>query len=263
MIFAVTEARHVKTLLVSVIALLTFNTAAASTIWDFRTGGSPMTVVGSAWGNVRTFTMGTETVRVTAWADDGTTPPLPSFASAYSGQYSTGLGICNRTEAILSGSLLACRADGGSHDQVDNLGENDFMLFEFSAAQAMEWITIDPYGLDDRDVTYWIGNVTSPLNLAGLTFSDLPGLGFGPATNVFSGVSSDALTINLGNVSGNAILFGALYPPNGTADKFKIQSIRSTSEGTTIVPVPAAFWLFGSATALLAAARRRALRTLR
>lgn len=250
---SITAARN--TLFLSVIALLAANAATAATFWDFRTGGSPSSVVGSGWGNVRTFTMGSETARVTAWADDGTTPPLPSFRNAYSGQYSTGLGICNRSEAVVAGSLALCATDGGVRDQVDNVGNNDFMLFEFSAAQVMHSITIDPYGAFDRDVTYWIGTVSSPLNLTGLTFTDLAALGFSAQVDSFNGVGDAPLTINLGNVTGNAILFGALYPPNGTNDKFKIQSMSTTT--AAVVPVPGALWLLGSAVAGLAALRRR------
>ena len=255
------ETNPIVGIFVSLVSLLSASTALAATTWDFRTGASGIsqTVVGSAWGNTRTFTIGSDSVAVTAWADDGTVPAM-SYRTAHSGQYDTGLGICNRSEAIVAGSLALCDQDGGVRDQVDNVGNNDFMLFVFSSAQTMQSITIDPYGAFDRDVSYWVGNVSGTINLTGLTVANLAGLGFGPQTDSFNGIGDPPLTINLGNVTGNAILFSAVFPPNANADKFKIQSMVTTPT-TNVVPVPAALWLFASALGALSAARSRILKT--
>jgi len=54
---------------------------------------------------------------------------------------------------------------------------------------------------------------------------------------------------------GNALLVGALNPADGTADRFKIRSLV-TRTPTSVVPVPAALWLFVSALGALAGVRR-------
>jgi hypothetical protein len=183
------ETCIVAGILVSVASLFSASTALAATTWDFRTGASGITqtVVGGAWGNTRTFAIGSDSVTVTAWADDNPAPPM-SFRTAHSGQYDTGLGICNRSEAVVAGSLPLCDQDGGVRDQVDNVGNNDFMLFIFSSPQTLESVTIDPYGAFDRDVSFWIGTVSGPVDLTNLTVSGLAGLGFGSQNDSFNGV---------------------------------------------------------------------------
>ena len=229
--------------------------ATAATFWDFRVGGNPEIVTGGIFTLHRNFSSGPESVDVTAWSDTGVSP-AGSFAGGYLGRYDTGLGVCNRSEALVAGSISNCVFDGGIRNQVDNVGQQDLVLFVFSATQALESITIDPYGAFDRDVSFWVGNVTTPLDLGSLTFAGLTGIGFGARTDSFNGVGGDPLTVSLGGVIGNALLIGALYPRDAVADKFKIQSITSTS----VVPVPGAFWLLGSAAALLGGiTRRRAL----
>lgn len=242
-------------LLLSICACV--SSAFASTVWDFRQAGSPETVTGGTFSLHRTFSSGGMSVDVSAWANTGTTP-AGSFAGGYLGRYDTGLGVCNRSEAAVVGGISNCVYDGGLRNQVDNVGQQDLVLFVFSELQSLESITIDPWGVFDRDVSFWIGTVTTPLNLGGLMFASLGGIGFGGQIDSHNGVGGDPLTISLGGITGNALLIGALYPADGAADKFKIQSLVTSAPA--VVPVPAAVWLLLSATGLLGIVRRRQLR---
>ncbi len=237
--------------LMAVAAMCASSSALATTIWSFGINGSASTNSGSTYGNVRTFTEGGETVAVTAWSDTGSPPP-DSLQVAYLGQYSTGLGVCNTAEAAMAGSLGACASDGGVRDQVDNVGNQDLVLFVFDTPRVFESVSIDPYGEFDRDVSFWIGNVSLPVALSGLTFADLAALGFGAQQDSFNGIGGDPLSISLGNVVGNALLVGALVPPNGDNDKFKIHELA-----TSAVPLPATIWLFLAGFGMLLGRLRR------
>jgi hypothetical protein len=227
--------------------------AFGSTIFSFATGGSDSTNSGTSFGNVRTFTEDSQTVTVTAWSDTARTP-ANAFAAAFLGQYSTGLGVCNRSEASVAGSLGACASDGGVRDQVDNVGNQDLVLFRFDTPQVFESITIDPHGAFDRDLSYWVGNIPGPFSLGGLTFADLTGLGFGAQQDSFNGVGEEPLTVGLGDATGNVLLIGALVPANGDNDKFKISTL-ATSESA--VPLPGTIGLFLAGFGLLLGRVRR------
>lgn len=229
---------------------LAFDAAQAATIWSLGTSGSPGTDTGLAIGNVRTFAEGGGSVAVSAWSNTGS--PAGSYAAGYLGRYATGLGVCNTAEVGVAGSLAACASDGGVRDQVDNVGNHDVVLFVFDTPQVFDSLTIDPYGVFDRDVSYWIGTVAGGFTLAGLTLADLPGAGFGPQSDSFNGIGTEPVTIALGGIAGNAILVGALTPPDSDPDKFKVAAI-----GTSPVPLPATAWLFAVGIGVAAARMRR------
>lgn len=222
----------------AVSAVLFAQAAMASTTWDFRTGGSAHSETGAgAYGNMRTFTEDGMDVVANAWSDtDGAQPPY-LFEEANLGRYSTGLGVCNTGE----GSVASCTGNDPLH-QVDNVAQGDWVLFQFDQNMIFESIVIDPFGNWDRDVTYFAGGTANPLDLTGFDVPGLAGLGFGPQVDDYNTQSSAPLTIDLGGVTGNSLLFGALFPPNGLKDRFKIRSLTAT-----VVPVPAAVWMFGSA----------------
>jgi hypothetical protein len=217
---------------------------------DFRTGGSSQAASsGSGYGNGWTFNQAGTHVAVTGWGNTGTSGFGPVFEKGYVGRFSTGLGVCNRDE----GSISKC-IQGGLLHQVDNSGQQDLVLFRFDGPAVLQAITIDPYGEWDRDVSYWVGNLAPGVDLTGHNFSDLGTLGFGGQLNSLNSVGEGPLTINLGNVIGNALLFGAHYPINGSVDRFKIRSL--TAAAAPVVPVPGALGLFLSGLAALAGARR-------
>ncbi len=231
-----------------VLLVLGPQTAGAST-WNFASGGTPAVSTGSSYGNRVTFTQGMESLRVTAWSNSGNTPQY-SFETAALGRFSTGLGVCNRDE----GSVTSCISGSLLH-QVDNVSQQDLVLFLFDTPQAMQALTIDPYGVWDRDVSFWVGTVSPTLNLSGSTFATLAALGFGSQVDSFNSAGEAALTIGLGGLVGNALLVGALNPGDGTPDRFKIRSLVTTVP-TSVVPVPAALWLFVSGLGALAGVRR-------
>jgi len=222
--------------------------AGAST-WNFASGGTSAETSGSSYGNRVTFSQGLESLGATAWSNTGNAPQY-LFETAALGRFSTGLGVCNRDE----GSVTACISGSLLH-QVDNLSQQDLVLFLFDSPEAMQSLTIDPFGVWDRDVSFWVGTVSPTVSLSGSTFGTLAALGFGPQVNSFNSAGEATLTIGLGGLVGNALLVGALHPADGTPDRFKIRSLVTTVP-TSVVPVPAALWLFVSALGALAGVRR-------
>jgi hypothetical protein len=221
--------------------------ASAST-WNFGSDSNSYVRSGSSYGNRLTFKQGTERLRVTAWSDTASTP-VDAFESAFLGQFSTGLGVCNRDEQTVS------RCSGSTLDhQVDNVSQHDLVLFVFDSPQLLQSITIDPYGVWDRDVSFWVGTVAPTISLAGSTFGTLAALGFGNRVDLLNSAGEDPLTLSLGGLQGNALLVGGLYPADLSADRFKIRSLVSTTPSA--IPVPAAAWLLLSGLASLAALRR-------
>jgi len=233
-----------------VVLALGWQSATAST-WTLASGGTYATGNGSTYGNRLTYAQGGETLRVTAWANtaDG---PLGGFESAFLQRFSTGLGVCNRDE----GSIRNCVSRGLDH-QVDNVGQLELVLFLFESPQAMQSLTIDPYGTWDRDVSYWVGTVSPTATLGGLDFGDLATLGFGGRHDALNSVGGAALTVGLGGLVGNALLVGALNPADNSPDRFKMRTLVTTMAPPTVVPLPPAAWLLLSALGPLAALRRR------
>lgn len=237
--------------LLSCIVLAVGSPVAEASTWNFASGGNSYTTTGNAFGNRLTFSQGTEKLRVTAWSDTASGMPA-NFETAQLGRYSTGLGVCNRAE----GTITRCISQGLDH-QVDNVTQRDLVLFVFESPQAMQSLTVDPYGVWDRDVSFWVGTVSSGLSLSSLNFGTLAALGFGAPVNSLNSAGDAPLTIGLGGLVGNALLVGSLSPSDSTADRFKIRALVTTTT-TTVVPVPAAAWLFLSALGSIAGIRRLA-----
>lgn len=233
----------------SVVVLAVGSTSASASTWTFASGGSYYTTSGSSYGNKVTFYEGTGKVQTSAWSNTAETP-LGGFETAYIRRFSTGLGVCSRDEGTITNCI-----NGSLDHQVDNVGQQDVVLFLFDSAQAMQSLTIDPWGTWDRDVSFWVGTVSPTVTLAGTTFDTLAALGFSSPVNSLNGPGDAALTIDLGGLVGNALLVGALNPSDGSPDRFKIRSLV-TSAPTTVVPLPAAAWLFLSALGSVAGLRR-------
>lgn len=235
--------------LLAIVAVLSCQPAAAST-WTFGSSGSYYVTSGSTYGNKVTSYEGAEKLQTFAWSNTAATP-VGGFETAYIRRFSTGLGVCNRYEGAIADCI------GGSVDhQVDNISQQDVVLFLFESPQAMESLTIDPWGLWDRDVSFWVGTVAPSITLTGATFDTLASLGFSAQMNSLNTPGEPALTLSLGGLVGNALLVGALNPADGTPDRFKIRKLVTTMPSSTVVPVPAAAWLFLSALGSIAGLRR-------
>jgi hypothetical protein len=216
------------------------------------------------WGNTLTFSNGGVSVTASAFAETGAESPTSSgwylFQTAQIYRWSTGLGICNRNEGLASSTC----AD--NEHEVDTVSRDDLLVFVFNQNVNFQSITVDPYnssGSDpnDRDITYWVGNLASMPALTTRTFNTL---GTMPTfTEAFNAASSgfDPLTHSLTG-TGNVLLVSGDYlnrncknadvTTNSECEAYKIRDIT-----VSIVPVPAAVWLFGSALGLLGGARRR------
>jgi len=245
-----TMVKPIRRLLPAVLLVLGCQAAEAST-WTFASGGNPYTTSGTSYGDRLTFSKSSERLRVTAWSDTANAPKN-GFESAFLRRFSTGLGVCNRDE----GSVTTC-INGGLNHQVDNVSQQDLVLFLFDSPQAMQSLTVDPYGVWDRDVSFWVGTVSPSVSLSGATFGTLAALGFSAQINSYNTAGEAPLTLSLGGLVGNALLVGALHPADGSADRFKIRSLVTTA-GSSVVPAPAAVWLFLSALGSLAGLRRLA-----
>lgn len=237
-----------RILLPAALVLVACQGAVAST-WNFASGGNYYVTSGTTYGNRVTFYQGTERLQTTAWSNTADTP-VNGFETAFIRRFSTGLGVCNREE----GAINDCIAGGLDH-QVDNVSQQDLVLFLFESPEAMQSLTIDPWGTWDRDISYWVGTVAPTISLAGSTFDTLAALGFAGQMNSLNGAGEAPLTIGLGGLVGNALLVGALNPADGTPDRFKIRTLV-TSVPMTVIPVPAAAWLFLSALGSIASLRR-------
>ncbi len=179
----------------------------------------------ASFGNTLTFSQNGLTVTASAWGYTGSAGTL--FENAGLGQYSTGLGVSDRGEGLAAGDP--------SH-QVDNIGPDNFVMFNFGSNPVdISSINIDPFGIYDRDVSYWVGNVTPGTDLTGKSYAQLSALGFTQGRfDALSTPSETSLAVAIGK-TGNTILFGTYVgePPNTGAgsstdeDRFKIASITA------------------------------------
>lgn len=237
--------------------------ASAVTI-DLRNAGGS-----GGYGNGLGFNAGGIGLNVSAWAETGSTSLSKAgyyyFQSAQVWSWSTGIGICNRSEGLANNNC-----DNNEHE-VDTVGYDDLIAFLFDRPVDFASLTVDPYdgsGSDpnDRDIIYWVGNVDAAPNLTSYTFSSLADLpGISPETWLQATSSYNPLTHSLSG-TGNLLLVSGNYhdrncrnadvTTNDECEAYKIANI-TVSASTSVVPVPAAAWLFGPALGLLSLARRR------
>ena len=216
--------------------------ASADTItFDFTSALQGGAFGAGSSGNTRTYSSGGITVTVTGWGYTfGTTDS--ALQAAALGKWSPGLGVCNNTEDC----------EDPQH-QVDNVGADDWVLFLFSAPVDVTSVRIDPSGVYDRDASYFLGNTANPLNLNGVTYAGLAGLGFGGVQNDSSFADSAFRDVAINGGFVNAMLFGGFLNGEDQDDRFKIKSLTAT----TAVPEPASIMLMLGGAGILGRMRRR------
>lgn len=210
---------------------LVVSASGQSVTWNFSGSGGA-----GSFANSRSFTSSGVTVKASAWAYTFGSSDS-ALETAALGQWSTGLGVLDRSEGL--------SASDPEH-QVDNYGPDNFVLFEFSSPVRNVSVAIDPYGTWDRDVSYWVGYAESPLNLDGKTYSNLSGLGFASQVNNTSSASDSPRTVTITSVNPfNKLLFGAQVgaPTSSDIDRFKINCLSGTP--TQYIPEPGSLALLG------------------
>ena len=244
--------------LLAMASMLTISpTAQASTTWDWRlASGSVLNseeydgydaFVTSSSGGVLDGLGGA----AIGYSDTGmgSTFELANMRSEW-----TGLGVCNVDEL---GDCVTFPSVDNTH-QVDNQGGQDWVLLVFEPSESgllsFESLVHSPYGAADRDASYWIGTIgggsLEDWDLRGLGYADLAGIGFGDRIDTSADFGEGTVTIDFGGAVGNAILIGAKL--GDTDDRLKIATVQAS-----VVPIPAAAWLFGSGLGLLGWMRAR------
>ena len=158
--------------------------------------------------NVRTFTANGIGVKVSAFSRVKNTD---TWAGAYVGLYSKGIGVTDTSE----------NGSEPSHS-LDNVGRDNFLLFEFSQP-----VTVDRAYLgwveSDSDLNLWIGSFTDPFNNH-LTLNNAVLSSFGFTEENTGGSSTRWADFNSGKVTGNAFIIAARL--NDSKDQFKVNKLE-------------------------------------
>ena len=216
--------------------MMTSLAAQASTITSNFNGANTNTA-DNALGNQRTFVSsdGSVDVLATAW---GLSNLGANFSAGQLG-WASGYGLwdCNASEGVNCGSPV---------HQIDNVSGYDFVLLQFSQAINPSTISIKTFNNADLDVSYFLGNTATNLNLATVNLAQLATSGFGSMINDDVTTNATSRAISIANSNGvNAVLIGARVNGDRNADYFKIQSLSATQASG--VPEPSTFALTGAA----------------
>ena len=169
-------------------------------------------------GNIRTFTADGISVNASAFSRDSG----GDWDDVFLGAYSSGLGVTDSSEG---------NGGNGTH-RVDNVGEQNFVLFEFSEKVVVDEAFLDSV-VNDSDISVWIGTVSDPFNNhLDLNDTVLSSLGFYEVNNTGSS-SSRWADLNAGEVSGNVLVIAASVEDNTPEDRFKIRKldVKQSAEG--------------------------------
>jgi hypothetical protein len=185
------------------------------TIVPARCSQTTMTFSGSSStkgspGNVRSFSIDGVQVRVSAFSRSvGAT-----WSPAYLGLYPEGFGVTDSAEG--DGSY-------GRH-RVDNIGANNYVLFEFASPVIVDQAYLASV-VSDSDASVWVGSFTDPYNNH-LTLSDalLNGFALSEDNNAASG-SDRWANLNAGSVKGNAFVVAASKSDVTPDDQFKVRKL--------------------------------------
>jgi protocatechuate 3,4-dioxygenase beta subunit len=168
-------------------------------------------------GNVKSYTVGGVSVKVTAW---GRSKTADDWAPAYLGAYNGGLGV---TDTFSDG-------DGGNNQHaVDNSGANNYLLFEFSQPVAIDkaylgWVS------GDSDLQIWLGTFPDPYNNH-LTLSDAVLASFSYSETNTGGSSARWAQFNASSNFVNTLVVAARVTQAN--DYFKFESLDVCAPAST------------------------------
>jgi hypothetical protein len=162
-------------------------------------------------GNIRTFTLSNGVmVKASAFSRSST----GTWATAYLGSYGGGLGVTDGSEDGLNGT-----------HRVDNVGRDNYVLFEFSEPVVVNQALLEAIDGADSDITVWSGTATDPFNNH-LTLSDMVLSSLSKEENFADpGLTSRTANVNAGLQSSNVLVIAAWVDDTSPDDKFKIRKL--------------------------------------
>ena len=161
-------------------------------------------------GNTRSYTDSTTGVSVTARAFSQV-KGSNTFESAYLGVYGGGLGVTDKYEG--SGS--------DSSHTVDNVGKNNYIVFQFSQAVEVDKAFLG-YVSGDSDIQIWVGNSSS--TLTSINSSTLSSASF-TELNTTSSSGTRWADLNASEVKGNIFIIAADTTTSSPNDYFKLEQL--------------------------------------
>ncbi|NEP74539.1 hypothetical protein, partial [Okeania sp. SIO2G5] len=203
------------------------DTLAPDEMWTYQKTGTAQNLTGSGGqtqtfnltgnsgldgqdGNIRTFTAGDVSVKASAFSRTNS----GNWSEAFLGAFSSGLGVTDTSEGN----------GGNDRHKVDNVGRDNYILFEFSEDVVIDRTFLDSVGADS-DITYWVGSKTDAFNNHN-TLDDgfLNSLEFTQDNNGES--SSRWANINNQQVAGNVLVIAASTSDNTPDDRFKVKKLE-------------------------------------
>lgn len=183
----------------------TLTATGATSVFEFNQSGS----VSGDSGNVRSFTKDGVSVNASAFSRDSN----GNWDEAYLGIFSGGLGVTDGSE---SGS-------NGTH-RVDNIGRDNFVLFEFSETVVVDKAYLDSV-VNDSDLSIWIGTIPGAYGTH-QTLSDGLLSGLSNEDNNTTSSYSRWADFNGGQVAGNVLVLAASTSDTTPEDRFKIRKVK-------------------------------------
>ncbi|MCG8648475.1 MAG: hypothetical protein MI861_01500, partial [Pirellulales bacterium] len=162
-------------------------------------------------GNIRSFSADGVSVNASAFSRDSS----GNWAEAFLGIFSGGLGVTDSSEGN----------GGNGRHRVDNIGRDNYVLFEFSENVVVDRAFLDSV-VNDSDLSVWIGTIPGAFgNHVTLSDAVLAGLELNEVNNTGSS-SSRWADFNDGQVSGNVLVLAASVEDSTPEDQFKIRKVK-------------------------------------